>query len=452
MTLDVGFVLEVEAVFVAQVIEVGVVGVVAQAHVVDVALLHEHYLVLHLPAGDGVARRGVVLVAVHALELHGLVVDVEIASGQPELVLVGRCLANLHLAYAEVGAHALNDLALAVLQRGHEHVAVGRLGAPGACVGNEYLGVGVGVLQGGHGGLRLVAVKLHGEHLVVQRVLGVLLCQGDGHEVVELLGGFLLQRAADFGSNVHDGAALGHEGRAHGQVAHLELRACREVDRAVDARQAEHVLRLEEGAVAVAVDLDGHHVVVVGVEIGGDVEACRVAAVLREANVVAVNPEIEEGVDAVEVDEHVAAAPFDGDVESSTIRAHFVAELVGRPVGGRRAHDTSAPVVDGHLVLEDYLLVGVYGHAVAHGAVLLESLHVPVARNGDVVPSAVVERGLPEGRVALRRFGSPAELPRAVETAEVGASVGQHAQCLLLRGVGEQPCARLFLVQRQALG
>ena len=53
--LDVGLVLEVDTVLVAEVVPVGAGGVVRVAHVVDVGALHHHDLALHLLLGDGVA-------------------------------------------------------------------------------------------------------------------------------------------------------------------------------------------------------------------------------------------------------------------------------------------------------------------------------------------------------------------------------------------------------------
>ena len=50
VALNVALVLQIEAVLVGEVVPVGVVAVVREAHVVDVALLHEHYLMLHLLA------------------------------------------------------------------------------------------------------------------------------------------------------------------------------------------------------------------------------------------------------------------------------------------------------------------------------------------------------------------------------------------------------------------
>ena len=87
VALDVGFVLKIDAVFVAEVVPVGRVGVVAVAHVVDVAALHEEHFLLHLLARYVMSRLRVVFVTVHTLHLDGLAVEVVVASGQSELIL-----------------------------------------------------------------------------------------------------------------------------------------------------------------------------------------------------------------------------------------------------------------------------------------------------------------------------------------------------------------------------
>ena len=131
VAFDVGFVFEVDAVFIAEVVPVGVAGIVRVAHVVDVAALHEHHLVFHLLAGDGMAQFGAVLVAVDTLHLDGLSVEIVVAAGQTELVVLGSSLLDFYLAESDDGRECFHHLALLVLQLSDEGVAVGLFGAPG---------------------------------------------------------------------------------------------------------------------------------------------------------------------------------------------------------------------------------------------------------------------------------------------------------------------------------
>ena len=130
VALNVSLVLEVQAVLVGEVVEVGVVAVVREADMIDVAALHQHHLLLHLLPRDGMARRGIRLVAVHAFQFHGLSVDIEVATCQAELIVACFCIANLNGADAEVGGGAVKELARLVLEFSHKDIAVGCLGTP----------------------------------------------------------------------------------------------------------------------------------------------------------------------------------------------------------------------------------------------------------------------------------------------------------------------------------
>ena len=130
VALDVGLGFEIDAEFVAKIEEIRVVGVVCGAHVVDVSALHHHHLFEHLLARDGVASLGIRLVAVHALQLQGAAIDVEIASGQPELVVFGLRVSDLHGSEADLRGDGLGGATLVVFQLGHEHVNIRLLGSP----------------------------------------------------------------------------------------------------------------------------------------------------------------------------------------------------------------------------------------------------------------------------------------------------------------------------------
>ena len=411
VAFEVGLVLEVDAVLVAEVVPVRGAGVVRVADVVDVAALHEHDLLLHLLRGDGVAHGGIDLLAVHALELHGPAVDVVVAPGQPELILCGGRVADLDLAEAEGRREGLHHAALPVAQLPDERVAPRLLGRPLAGVGHPHPGYGQGGLSGlrrshcGRGrhpidGCVLVRIEFVGVERVGERIA---------------LGG-LPAEVADVGLDAYRAVGIGGvEVGPHTQVADLHPGCRGERDGAEDARQAEHVLRLEERAVGVAVDLHGHDVLAPGVQVGGDVERGGVARVLRETHVTAVHPEVEERRDAVKVDVDLAFLPRFGQRERAAVGSHLVAVPVSDPVRGRGAHHAAAPVVHGHLVGEDHRLVGVDRHAVAEAAVLLDARHVPLHRHRHVVPCRHVVFGFVELRGALFGVAGPVELPHAVE-------------------------------------
>ena len=72
---DVGLVVDVQAVFITEVVPIGIVGVVRCPHSVDVVRFHQPDVLEHRFARHHVSRFEVVLVAVHAFDEDGLAVD-----------------------------------------------------------------------------------------------------------------------------------------------------------------------------------------------------------------------------------------------------------------------------------------------------------------------------------------------------------------------------------------
>ena len=277
MALDVGFILEHDAIFVAEIIPIGVVGIMTVAHVVDVAALHQHHLFFHLFASDGVAPLRGIFVAVHALHLHGLVVEVIIAPGQSEFIVVGGGLTDFAGAETYDGADRLYHVALGVLQLCHEHISVGGFRAPGLGGGTRdadaLRGIGSpcdGDFQrllcarlGSHGGVLLAVELFFVERIAEGGSLDGLLAQILQH-------GVHLQRVGGL-CHCHD-------------VCHLHPRLAVEGHGAEDAGQAEHILALKEAAVALAIHFARHDVLALH-EIGRDVELGSGAGVLGESHV-----------------------------------------------------------------------------------------------------------------------------------------------------------------------
>ena len=153
---------------------------------------------------------------------------------------------------------------------------------------------------------------------------------------------------------------------ANNKVTDFHLGHRSEVCTADDAGQAEHILCLQETAVAVAIHLYGHHLLgLLRVDEAGDVEAGRIAGVLGEAHVMAVYPQVEEGIHTVEVDQNLPPAPIARQGECAQVAANFVPILHCRPllVPGF-AHHTAPPVIHSHLMLEDDLLIHVDGQPI----------------------------------------------------------------------------------------
>lgn len=119
MTLNVGLAHHVKAILVAELVPLGVVGVVGGAHGVDVELLHHLHILHHLVDVERASVDGVVLLSVHALDGEGHAVHHE------------QSVLHLHGAEPEGLRHALLHPSVLVGGVDDERVEVGLLGVPG---------------------------------------------------------------------------------------------------------------------------------------------------------------------------------------------------------------------------------------------------------------------------------------------------------------------------------
>ena len=98
---------------------------------VDVRPLHEEDLLLHLLTGDGMSSLGIGLVAVGSLELDGAVIDVEVTSLAPKLIVLSLGVSYLDLTKSRIEGGSVEELLPAlVVELSDEDIAVGLLGRP----------------------------------------------------------------------------------------------------------------------------------------------------------------------------------------------------------------------------------------------------------------------------------------------------------------------------------
>ena len=256
--LDVGLVDDVEAVLIAQGGEAGIIGVVAGADAVDIVPLHDHEVADHVLHGGGGAENGVAVVAVDALELDLLAVEVQ---------------------------HAVPDL-----DGTEAHLQGNRL----AAAGNEE-GVEVGLL---------VAPQLGGVHKEVNGSLPLdeEASRLDLHPVgaQELVLHQALPIQGDLGGAEAAGVGL-VDGGAGVDIHDMDGIAQEKEDLAEDARPAVFVLILQIGAVAPLQNEDLDEVLAL-VQILADLKLRGHMADLAVAHELPVDEEVEAGVHALEVE------------------------------------------------------------------------------------------------------------------------------------------------------
>ena len=165
-----------------------------------------------------------------------------------------------------------------------------------------------------------------------------------------------------------------------------------------------------------------------------------------------VDVEIEERVNAVEVDVDVLSLPVCRHGEGAAVGTHFVAVLIGHPIFWRRTHHAAFPVAHSHTVLEDDTLVGIERFAILKRAVFLNANHVPVHRHLHLVPSRGVEIHLEEILGTLLWVLGPMETPLAVERLPKRTVFGQHLAGFFHIVEREEPGVRLLLVVGYRVG
>ncbi|GJC98785.1 hypothetical protein ColKHC_07611 [Colletotrichum higginsianum] len=328
VALEIGLVEDPDAELVSQVVQARVVDVVGGADAVDVEMLHQQQVVLEELIGHGAARVRVMLVAVDAAELDWVTIDAEDALD-------------------ELGATEADALdQAAVFEVEHEGVQVGSLGSPLVRVLDADVEA-------------VVAVKdLH----VLSDKLAV------GVEELHVDVGAALQLDVDPEGGV---LVVVIKESVDVVVDRMELGKGVQVDVPEDAAEPPLVLVLEVGAVAPLVDLDGEHVVLADFDEVRDVELAGVAGALGVADLLAVDPDGEGGINTLEAEPQLVV----GKVVPNLERRHVSAALV--------------------------IIVGDVGSVDGPGEVeigvlraLAVSLALPHAGDDDVVPFRRVKVGL----------------------------------------------------------
>ena len=256
---------------------------------VDVGTLHQHDLILHYFAGDGVSQSRVAFVAVHTFQFHGLAVHVVITSGQSELVLrCGRVL-DFHFTETHDGGNRLDNASFFVFQLAHQGIAVRQFGRPFIRVLHLHHHFRSLLFTGfDHGYRSRGCDSRHRRVLIRIQLVGI---QRINHRIT--FGGFL-SKVADIrmDSQLSVGISFIQIGSCH-QIAYMQPGYGCQGYGAVDARQTEHILRFQERTVRAAVNF-GSHSVGPFHQVAGYIETGGVTRVFRETYVPAIDPEIEE--------------------------------------------------------------------------------------------------------------------------------------------------------------
>ena len=331
MTLQIGLGIDIQAVLIAKIIEIIIVGVVSRGNCVDVVLLHDGNIQLHDLGTDILAVDRICLMAIGTLDQQPLAVDLHLpvilGGGDGMAVCIHLCPGKLDLPEAVLLGHGAHVHAVSRVDREHQIVQVGGFGSPklrrqhgGGSGSNTNMmadDVFVSGLSRGCGDIR----NLQGH--AVEEHIAVLIVKTDIHLVAGSDGiGAVSYRDLQ----IHGGIDIvliqigGHE-----IVLDMNKRRGVQVDIPEDTAVLIHILQLEPGTVAEAMYLHGQQVLAVH-QIIRHIKAVGIEAVLAVTHFPAVDIYIVGRFHTLQIQIDPAAAGLDAfiDGEGLAVQAHRV--------------------------------------------------------------------------------------------------------------------------------
>ena len=275
MTLEIGFGTDIYAVLVAKFVEIGVAGVVAGTHRIDVQFFHRADILQHLFAADDIAAVGIHFVAVGTLDEDGLAVEKHLAT------------LNLNMAETYLLANAFYR-AIVIGQGYVQGVKVGGFCCPEANVGDVGCECSLGTRQ------FLCLLPHYAALVVIQGGLYLLALGIRGIKVYGKLAGSetFVQVLADV------------------QVLDMSLGTGIQIHLACNTRKAPEVLVLAIRTVAPAHNLHADEVLLARLQELGYVKFGSILRVLAVAHLLAVYPQGEVAGGRTHIHDDILALPF----------------------------------------------------------------------------------------------------------------------------------------------
>ncbi len=240
-------------------------------HMVDIRTFHQHYLFFHHLTGDGMSYCRIGFMTVYPFQLDSFSIDIVVTSCKPEFIRRCRRILDFHLTESHNSRNRLNRLVLLVLQLGYQRIAIRKLCRP--FIRSFYV-------KNRLNPARFVRFNffyhrrqdtIHQRILVRVELVGI---QRIIHFII--LGRFLIQ-ITNIGIDSQRTVRISRIqiGSSH-QVAEVNFRHRIQSYRTEDARQTEHILRFQKGAVRAAIYFGSHHVLAF-LQIRGDIKISGIA-------------------------------------------------------------------------------------------------------------------------------------------------------------------------------
>ena len=131
MRFDVGFIFQVDTVFIAEVVPVWIIGIMRISYMIDIGAFHDHDLFCHSFATDGMTGFGRTLVPINAFQFHRFIVYIKITACQSEFIVFSFSVFDFHFAETNVCRYRFYCTTFFIHQFSYQHIAVGFFGRPG---------------------------------------------------------------------------------------------------------------------------------------------------------------------------------------------------------------------------------------------------------------------------------------------------------------------------------
>ena len=389
----VGFVHHVQAVAVAQLIKIRMIGIVGTTDGIDIMRLDNLHVLFHHFPRNGAPVIGMGFMAVDTLELDGSAVNQH-----------GAVIRNLHGTEPDIDGTGILSI-----QRISHPVQVGRFRRPWLHTGKFPVQGNLHLASGGNGG-NLQRSGIQPSPVIRLHAAGTvpaLPVQFGGNPVDGIIqlhagGNILFTGIADGERSVqYPGCViLPVQSGLQEQVTHVRLRLGKQGHVPENAGKAQEILVLQVRTVAPAVYFHGNRIPA-GPDIGSKVKLRPCIGIFGIADLTAIYPHIKGGLHPVKPDHHLLSLPGNGQIEIPAVGTHGITLPVRRPVLGRFPHYL------GRIRLEWIGNIRVNGRSI--------TVKLPVGRNLDRIPSGNGIRGVEEiGRPLVRSHGK-FELPIPVQ-------------------------------------
>ena len=304
MTLEVGLGTYIDAIFVAEVVEIWIARIMAGTDSIDIQLLHGADILKHTFAADNVATVWVHFVAVGTLDENGLTIEKDLTT------------LNLNMAETYLLANAFYS-AIGIGKGYVQSVQIGGFCCPGTNVGDVGCKSSLGTRQ-------FLCLLPHYAALVV--IQGGLYLLALGICCIKVYGEFtssetFIQILADV------------------QVLNMSLGACIEINLASYTGEAPEVLVLAIRTVAPAHHLHTDKILLAWLQVFGDIKLGSILGVLAVAHLLAIYPKGEVTGSGTYIHDDVLAFPFGRHNNFLAIGAGVIVLLldigrIGRELGG----------------------------------------------------------------------------------------------------------------------